>query len=969
MTSTDETRNDDAEDAYAPPRIRRSTYTPPPQYRDLVGPSDPSLLEDDPATDAAAAPVAHDAVPPAEVVFTEPVVDADETHAAPPADAAWSAPSSAPLDDDGDATGAAHTVYALDYEPVDPVGYDAPATPPWHDQAPPAWSPPAPDATPYEADAYRLPAQAAPADTRDEPLDPPPESAEPYRPWTPDPPAEPSVTWESLFPTAPRPSDEVFAAAADAPSTGDVPTDDVQPRDTTTGDGPIDDAAASLARHAPPAGEPWIPRRRSLPDDELLSVLEAAGRQPGGTLDALDALENEMRLREEEVQEYREWEESMLAVGTPEALAVVAQVRPEFSRIVVPEELTTSQIPVQNGPPVAPGEPQPAARTPEELAPEELTSPPEPPSSDQPEPVTAPVRESAPLSMFAPPPLVQPGTGAPDRDFDALLVAADDRPVTPSATDGAATRGAISVDTSGIATVAAPAAPSPAAAPSSPAPSTTPSPAESGTGVVAVAAVPRPDRAPVFSLELSGLEPTEAEQRAGRASRMFWLWFAANSSVVSVAFGAVVFSLGMSLRQSIVATLAGVALSFIPLGLGTLAGKRSGQPTVVVSRAAFGVAGNIVPAVLALVSRVFWGAVLLWLFAASVATIVGGGSPTGGLVIVFIVVGVMLAVVVAFLGYALLARVQLVASVLAALLIIGFVAATAGRIDVTAALTVSDGPWVLVTTGAILVFSFVGLVWANSSSDLARYQRPGSLGGATMLWATFGTAVPTFILIAYGALLAASDPTLASGLSTRPIETLQSIVPSWYVVPLIASIGVSLLSAVIVTVYSGAFALQGVGLRLERQWATLVVGVLLAVFAGLFSVLSADLTTVFRDLATTLAVPVAAWAGIFAADTMIRNHPFHTPSLLRPGGVYPSVNWINLPALVAITLLGWGLTTAVSGGLAWQGYLFSLVGTPLESDLAASDLGVVVALVLGLLVPIVSGVPAIRRQEAAVARA
>jgi hypothetical protein len=137
----------------------------------------------------------------------------------------------------------------------------------------------------------------------------------------------------------------------------------------------------------------------------------------------------------------------------------------------------------------------------------------------------------------------------------------------------------------------------------------------------------------------------------------------------------------------------------------------------------------------------------------------------------------------------------------------------------------------------------------------------------------------------------------------------------------------------------------------------------------LFSVLSADLTTVFRDLATTLAVPVAAWAGIFAADTMIRNHPFHTPSLLGRGGVYPDVNWINLPALLVVTLVGWGLTTAAGVLLQWQGYLFALAGVPLDSDLAGSDLGVVVALVLGLLVPIVSGVPAIRRQESAVAHA
>ena len=43
-----------------------------------------------------------------------------------------------------------------------------------------------------------------------------------------------------------------------------------------------------------------------------------------------------------------------------------------------------------------------------------------------------------------------------------------------------------------------------------------------------------------------------------------------------------------------------------------------------------------------------------------------------------------------------------------------------------------------------------------------------------------------------------------------------------------------------------------------------------------------------RDLVTTIAVPIAAWAGIFAAEMMIRSRRFDTPSLLTRGGVYPT---------------------------------------------------------------------------------
>lgn len=471
-----------------------------------------------------------------------------------------------------------------------------------------------------------------------------------------------------------------------------------------------------------------------------------------------------------------------------------------------------------------------------------------------------------------------------------------------------------------------------------------------------------------FEAEEVGEEPTPRELRVGRASRLFWLWFAANSSLVSVAFGAIIFSLGMSLRQSIVSILAGVALSFLPLGLGTLASKRSGQPTMVVSRATFGIVGNILPAVIALISRLFWGAALLWILSAGTASILRGANMVGNFsaqqaTLLTMAIGFLIALVIAFFGYHTIVRVQLVLSIVSAVLIAGFIALTIGNLDVSAALTVPDGSWALLVTGAVLVFSFVGLVWANSSGDLARYQRSSGSSGASMLWATFGTAVPSFVLIAYGALLAASRPSIAAGLVTDPFDALGRLLPSWYPVPLVAATALSLLSGVAISLYSSAFALQATRIRGSRPFLVVLLGVVLAVIAGALALTASGFESVFRDFATTLAVPVAAWAGIFASDTMIRNRRYDTPSLLRRGGIYADVRWVNLSMLVVASIVGFGLTSATVGWLGWEGYLFGLFGVLPGSTLAATDIGVLVALVIGVITPLVSGVPAVRRQE------
>jgi purine-cytosine permease-like protein len=478
-------------------------------------------------------------------------------------------------------------------------------------------------------------------------------------------------------------------------------------------------------------------------------------------------------------------------------------------------------------------------------------------------------------------------------------------------------------------------------------------------------------RPPITPAEAAGLEPTRVEQRVGRAARLFWLWFAANSSIAAIIFGTILFALGVSLRQAVVATLAGVALSFVPLGLGTLAGKRSGQPTMVISRATFGVVGNILPSLIALFSRLFWAASLLWVLGAGTADILTGarltdGFTSGQLTIIAMAIGFVLVVVIAYFGYALMAIVQLVISVISGIAIVGFIALTFQYVNFTTALSTPDGPWILVLTGAVLVFSFVGLAWANSSSDVARYQRPESSGAASMLWATFGVALPSFVLIGYGALLAASNVTLAANIAANPLDSLGRLLPVWYPGPLLAATALSLLSGVVLAIYSGGFALQAAGLRLRRSFSTLIVAVLTFVIAIIMSNVLTDITQLFRDFATTVAVPVAAWAGIFGAEIMIRQRRFDSHSLLNRGGVYADARWGNLVALVAISGIGYGFLSATMPGLTWEGYLFSALGVPLTSQLATTDVGVLVALVLGLLFPLIAGRSAINAQEKAI---
>src|SRR5690606_25966355 len=104
--------------------------------------------------------------------------------------------------------------------------------------------------------------------------------------------------------------------------------------------------------------------------------------------------------------------------------------------------------------------------------------------------------------------------------------------------------------------------------------------------------------------------------------------------------------------------------------------------------------------------------------------------------VIALAVSATIAALVAVVGFGLLYRVQRVLSILSTLLLVATIVLTVDEFDASVILRTSEATWVMAIGGAVLVFSVVGLAWAQSSSDLARYQRPGTSTGATSVWSS-----------------------------------------------------------------------------------------------------------------------------------------------------------------------------------------------------------------------------------------
>jgi purine-cytosine permease-like protein len=213
------------------------------------------------------------------------------------------------------------------------------------------------------------------------------------------------------------------------------------------------------------------------------------------------------------------------------------------------------------------------------------------------------------------------------------------------------------------------------------------------------------------AIELTGIEVIDERERTGVPRSLFWPWFAANISVLGVSYGAFTLGFGVSFWQAVIAGVIGVVVSFAFCGVIALAGKRGSAPTMVLSRAAFGVRGNRLTAVLSWLLTVGWETVLVVLATLAAATVfdrLGWGGGTGTKVVALIVVSAI-TVLAGVAGFALVMRLQAVITVITAVLTVVYMVLVAGDISWTAVSALPAGSAQQVIGALVFLMTGFGL--------------------------------------------------------------------------------------------------------------------------------------------------------------------------------------------------------------------------------------------------------------------
>ena len=465
--------------------------------------------------------------------------------------------------------------------------------------------------------------------------------------------------------------------------------------------------------------------------------------------------------------------------------------------------------------------------------------------------------------------------------------------------------------------------------------------------------------------ELNDINFIGESERRGKASDLFWTWAGANVSLLALSYGAFFLGFGISFWQATIAAVIGTTGSFALVGISSLAGKRSNAPTMTLSRAAFGVKGNLLPGFLSYFVVVGWETVLVSLATLATGTVLERATSIDrdvSLAIGFLIAA-SLTIFGGVLGHSVIMKLQRLITGITVAATLTYIVLTLDEINWDSVFAIKAGSAAGLIGAIIFAITGIGLGWVNCAADYSRYLPRSTSSKSVFGWTVLGASIVPIALVIYGSALSGSSKELSDAVAMDPIGALTQLLPTWFLIPFALFAILGLVGGAILNLYSSGLTLISIGVKVKRPVAAGIDGTIM--FFGTIYIVwfATDFFAPFQGFLITLGVPVAVWSAIFVADVLLRKRDYVEADLFSETGRYGRVNPIAI-ALVAIgSIVGWGfVTNTFAGWLSWQGYFMGAIGGK-EGQWAYANVGVIFALLIGFFGYLLLGRQRIQKQE------
>lgn len=365
------------------------------------------------------------------------------------------------------------------------------------------------------------------------------------------------------------------------------------------------------------------------------------------------------------------------------------------------------------------------------------------------------------------------------------------------------------------------------------------------------------------AVEPGGIEAIPASKRHGSPWQLFATWTAPNLEFATVFVGFIgVAFFGLGFWQTILAVVIGNALGAATQGVLSTWGPREGLAQLVLSRTAFGLRGNILPAA---INTVMAG--LGWFAVNSVSGAFALATLTGMPVWIALVIIVVLEVALAFVGHDLVQLFERYASIVLGVVFIIATVAVFANPHFGAAVGGSGFSAAGFTLTASAAFGYAA-GWNPYASDYSRYL-PKDVSTAKVAWAAgLGNFVSCTVLMAAGAAAAL----IPAPKDATPTDAFVSGMPPWIAGITLVAIAIGAIAANALNIYSGAMSFLAAGVKIPFALRRAIIAIGFGILGFVIALLSilANYTSNYENFLLVIAYWIAPWLGIVLVDRLLR---------------------------------------------------------------------------------------------------
>jgi NCS1 nucleoside transporter family len=399
-----------------------------------------------------------------------------------------------------------------------------------------------------------------------------------------------------------------------------------------------------------------------------------------------------------------------------------------------------------------------------------------------------------------------------------------------------------------------------------------------------------------------GVTATTDAERHGSPKDMFFVWAGVNVAVTNIAVGSLGIVLGLSLMDVFLVYALGGIIGSAALAISVVQGQRTGAPVMVNSRPSFGYKGAYMLAGLLFLMSAGWFGINSYFGVTAARSITDKmGLPVGhGMDLILLGVIVIAQIVIAIYGFSAIRRFERVAVIAMAICFGAITLAALDNINWSHPASVHGsarfGMIALLTTALGVGWAVSWTPWAH---DFGRFVRRDAPKKATF-WCAF--AGMYFVALWTMFLSAAIATKASSGFDVG--KTVDAVMGSGIAIPVLLIMTFGLISANVVPLFSGGFALLTLDLKVKRSTGTFLTA-LVGIFVPVIGIFQASFATTFDQWMLTLLMWIGPWLTITLVDYFFIHDGHYTHEDLYTE--HGSGGSVFAPGLVA-----WAIGFAVS---------------------------------------------------------